>query len=189
MNIRSLSFGGLPAACLSSRSTGSIFDHSASLTSKRSARLTPSRNRVLRGAGVTPAAKRTQGACRPRDGASKVRYSRSRRGQRSGRHQRRSRRGPGPAHRRGPGAWHVREDRPGIWEASSSPSQERRCGRRARNRPGPRGSASGPGGAKGGANGGTAERRRRSEAGGKARCLPSRSLCPQNRVAGVGAGR
>ena len=37
MNIRSLSFGGLPAACLSSRSTGSIFDHSASLISKRSA--------------------------------------------------------------------------------------------------------------------------------------------------------
>ena len=30
-------------------------------------RLATSRNRVLRGAGVTPAAKRTQGACRPRD--------------------------------------------------------------------------------------------------------------------------
>ena len=28
---------------------------------------TTSRNRVLRGAGATPAAKRTQGACRPRD--------------------------------------------------------------------------------------------------------------------------
>ena len=34
MNIRSLSFGGLPAAWLSSRSTGSIVDHSASLISK-----------------------------------------------------------------------------------------------------------------------------------------------------------
>ena len=35
MNIRSLSLGGLPAACLSSRSTGSIVDHRASLMSKR----------------------------------------------------------------------------------------------------------------------------------------------------------
>ena len=33
-------------------------------------RLATSRNRVLRGPGVTPAAKRTQGACRLRDGAS-----------------------------------------------------------------------------------------------------------------------
>jgi len=30
-------------------------------------RLATSRNRVLRGAGVTSAAKRTQGTCRPRD--------------------------------------------------------------------------------------------------------------------------
>ena len=37
MNIRSLSLGGLPAACLSSRSTGSIVDHRASLMSKRKA--------------------------------------------------------------------------------------------------------------------------------------------------------
>ena len=30
-------------------------------------RLATSRNRVLRGPGATPAAKRRQGACRPRD--------------------------------------------------------------------------------------------------------------------------
>jgi hypothetical protein len=35
-------------------------------------RLATSRNRVLRGPGATPAAKRTQGVCRPRDRASKV---------------------------------------------------------------------------------------------------------------------
>ena len=35
-------------------------------------RLATSRNRVLRGAGATAAAKGTRGACRPRDGASKV---------------------------------------------------------------------------------------------------------------------
>ena len=35
-------------------------------------RLATSRNRVLRGPGVTPATKRTQGVCRPRDGAPKV---------------------------------------------------------------------------------------------------------------------
>ena len=34
-------------------------------------RLATSRNRVLRGPGVNPAAKRTQGTCRPRDGAPK----------------------------------------------------------------------------------------------------------------------
>jgi hypothetical protein len=42
-------------------------------------RLATSRNRVLRGLGVTPAAKRTQGACRLRYRASKVNLSRSRR--------------------------------------------------------------------------------------------------------------
>ena len=42
-------------------------------------RLATSRNRVLRGAGVTPAAKRTQSACRLRDRASKVKMLRSRR--------------------------------------------------------------------------------------------------------------
>ncbi len=42
-------------------------------------RLATSRNRVLRGPGVIPAAKRTQGACRPRDRASKVIKVRSRR--------------------------------------------------------------------------------------------------------------
>ena len=42
-------------------------------------RLATSRNRVLRGPGATPAAKRTQGACRLRDGASKVILMRSRR--------------------------------------------------------------------------------------------------------------
>jgi len=42
-------------------------------------RLATSRNRVLRGAGVTPPAKRTQGTCRPRDRASKVIQVRSRR--------------------------------------------------------------------------------------------------------------
>ena len=35
-------------------------------------RLATRRNRVLRGPGATPAAKRTQGACRLRDRASKV---------------------------------------------------------------------------------------------------------------------
>ena len=38
-------------------------------------RLAASRNRVLRGPGVIPAAKRTQGVCRPRDRASRVKYS------------------------------------------------------------------------------------------------------------------
>ena len=42
-------------------------------------RLATGRNRVLRGPGVIPAAKRTQGVCRPRDGASKVILVRSRR--------------------------------------------------------------------------------------------------------------
>ena len=42
-------------------------------------RLATSRNRVLRGLGVTPAAKRTQGVCRLRDRASKVKFVRSRR--------------------------------------------------------------------------------------------------------------
>jgi hypothetical protein len=42
-------------------------------------RLASSRNRVLRGSGVTPAAKRTQGACRARDGGLKVTLWRSRR--------------------------------------------------------------------------------------------------------------
>ena len=42
-------------------------------------RLATRRYRVLRGAGASPAAKRTQGAYRPRDGASKVMWVRSRR--------------------------------------------------------------------------------------------------------------
>ena len=42
-------------------------------------RLATSRNRVLRGPGAALAAKRTQGACRLRDGASKVIVERSRR--------------------------------------------------------------------------------------------------------------
>ena len=42
-------------------------------------RLATDRNRVLRGAGVTSAAKRTQGGCRPRDRASKVKLMWSRR--------------------------------------------------------------------------------------------------------------
>jgi hypothetical protein len=51
-------------------------------------RWTTSRKRVLRGLGVTPAAKRRQRACGLRDGASKGVFDRSRRRRNSGRHHR-----------------------------------------------------------------------------------------------------
>ena len=84
-------------------------------------RLAARRNRVLRGVGVTRAAKRTQGACRLCDGASKVvdsgadvvvRAEGSIRGTRSG---------WSPRIRRGLRAGHVGKGPSGTWEISFSP--------------------------------------------------------------------
>jgi hypothetical protein len=69
-------------------------------------RLATSRNRVLRGLGVTRIAKRTQGVCRPRDRASKVGYRGSRRCMQCGR-QHRGAKSLAPRFRRGRRAGHV----------------------------------------------------------------------------------
>ena len=100
-------------------------------------RLATSRNRVLRGPGATPAAKRTQGACRPRDRAPKGKRLRSRRGFLSGRQYRWSRQGEGSEVRRGRRAGHVRKGPPGTWEISFSPPESWRCGHRVRKEPRP----------------------------------------------------
>ena len=84
-------------------------------------RLATSRNRVLRCPGVTPAAKRTQRACRPRDGAPKLAHG--------GADVVVNAEGTigvpvvawGAAVRRGRRAGHVRKGRPGTWDISSSP--------------------------------------------------------------------
>jgi hypothetical protein len=129
-------------------------------------RLATSQNRVLRAPGATPAAKRTQGACRPRDGASKWKRSRSRRRFLGGRQYRSPCYGQGRAVRRGRRAGHVGRGPPGTWEVSISPPEH--CGisdaarSRVRARRPWRPCASG---ANEEAQGGTAERRQRSEAG------------------------
>ena len=93
------------------------------------------RNRVLRGAGVIPPAKRTHEVFKLCDRAAKVTW-RSRRGRNSGRQQWRHwmawcRHSAGvEAH------GHVRKGRPGTWEGSAVPCRVMRCGRRVRSCPG-----------------------------------------------------
>lgn len=67
-----------------------------------------SRNRVLRGVRATGAAKRTQGAHRPRESAPRVGRSGSRRRHNSGRQHRSAENGRAQRFHRGPGAGHVR---------------------------------------------------------------------------------
>ena len=122
---------------------------------------------MLRGPGVTPAAKRTQRACRPRDRASKVTDAE-------------------PTlltHRKAtssaldwPGVGGPPGSKSGACTQGSSrnlgdlvfSTVERRRGRRGRSGPGPRGIVR-PRGSEGGRSGGSAERRKRSEARGEAR--------------------
>ena len=144
-----------------------------------------SRNRVLRDPGVTPAAKRTHGMCRARDGASKQPHC-------------------------GADAVMCAEgttaDSEESWAGSPPGSESEACtqgssrnlgdlvfsteirrrGRRDRKGPGPRGVVR-LRGSEGGQSGGSAERRRRSEARREARSRSRRIVCAGQRPDRVGS--
>jgi hypothetical protein len=147
---------------------------------------------VLRGPGVTPAAKRTQRACRPRDRASKVSHAEST--------SLSLRKTTSPV-LKWPGVGGPPGSKSGACTQGSSrnlgylvfSTVERRRGRRGRSGPGSRGNVW-PRGSEGGRSGGSAERRKRSDArrGARSRSrliVPMRSGNSPQRTRRMGSGR